>query len=114
MDKAQQRREATEAFRRYAAHGENPDRDEMLSTDAWQSDTAVSITISVLNAQGKSHVVDAVREIYFVDPCVPLRRNDIEMRVTHFCMTRYVSRTSVYEWLAIARNVFWAVAHHRG
>ncbi len=113
MDRAQQRREATEAFRRYAAHGENPDRDELLSTDAWQSDTAVSQTISVLVAEGKGHIVDAVREVYFVDPCKPLQRNDIEYRVTHYCMTRYVSRSAVYEWLAIARKIFWAIAHHR-
>lgn len=113
MDKAQQRREATEAFRQYAARGENPNRDELLATDAWFSDTAVSQTLSVLSAEGKNNVIDAVREVYFVEPSSPLHKNDIEMRVTRYCVTRYVSRSTVYEWLAIARRLFWAIAHHQ-
>lgn len=112
--RADQRREATEAFRRYAAHGERADRDEMLSTEAWQSDTDVSKTLSVLTAEGKEYVVEAVREVYFVEPCQPLKKNDIEMRITRYCMTKCVSRSAVYEHLAIARKIFWAIAHHKG
>ena len=113
MDKAQQRREATEAFRQYAARGENPNRDELLATDAWFSDTAVSQTLSVLSAEGKNNVIDAVREVYFVDPTEPLKRSDIEKRVTHYCSTRFISRSAVYNWLATARTIFWAIAHHQ-
>lgn len=113
MDKAQQRREATEAFRAYAARGQDPSHAEMLDASTWLSDMAVSQTLSVLTAQGKSYIADAVREVYFADPSAPLHRNDIEMRVTSFCMTRYVSRATVYNWLANARTVFWAISHHR-
>lgn len=112
MDRAQQRREASEAFRRYAAHKQNPNHTEMLGTETWWSDTAVSQTLSVLRAEGKDYIAAAVVAVYFVDPTKPLKKNDIEYRVTAFCVNCYASRATVYRWLSVARTIYWAIAHH--
>ena len=107
-----ERAQITEAFRRYAAHGQNPNYGEMLGTDTWLSDTAVSQTLSVLRAEGKDYIAAAVVAVYFVDPTKPLKKNDIEYRVTAFCVNSYASRATVYRWLSVARTIYWAIAHH--
>lgn len=112
VTKAEQRRQITEAFRAYAAHGQNPNHGEMLGTDTWLSDTAVSQTLSVLRAEGKDYIAAAVVAVYFVDPTKPLKKKDIEYRVTAFCVNSYASRATVYRWLSVARTIYWAIAHH--
>ena len=112
MDRAQQRREATEAFRRYAAHQRNPNHTEMLGTDTWWSDTAVSQTFSVLRAIGKGYIVDAVIAVYFVDPTDDLEKGEINRRVVRFCTKGHLAESTVYGWLSFARTVYMAEAHH--
>lgn len=106
-----QRKQVTDAFRGYAARGENPNTAETIGRDVWLSDMAVSATLSVLRAEDKAYIVDAVAKIYFIEPTVPLRKNEIEQRVTHYCMTGHVCRRSVYNWLAHARKLYWAIYH---
>lgn len=108
---AEQRREATEAFRRYAAHKKNPNHAEMLGTETWWSDVAVSSTISVLRAIGKGYIVDAVAAVYFEDPTEKLDKGDINRRVVQFCTKGHVAESTVYGWLSMARTVYLATAH---
>lgn len=112
VNRSEQRRQITEAFRQYAARGQSPNHTEMLDSDAWLSDTAVSMTLSVLRAEGKEIVISAVEAVYFADPYAPLQKNDIEYRVTSFCMSHYAARSTVYGWLSVARKIYWAIAHH--
>ncbi len=107
---AEQRREATEAFRRYAAHKQNPDHAEMLGTETWLSDRAVSSTLSLLRAEGKGYIADAVKAVYFADPVEKLDKGDINRRVVRYCATGNMAESTVYGWLAIARRAYWAIA----
>ena len=110
MSKAQQRREDTEAFRRYAAHKQNPGHFEMLGTDTWLSDRAVLQTLSVLRAEGKGYIADAVAAVYFADPAADLKKGDIARRVGRYCATGHVSDSTVYGWLSTARAIYRAIA----
>ena len=109
-NRADQRREATEAFRRYAAHKQNPDHAAMLGTETWLSDRAVSSTLSLLRAEGKSYIADAVAAVYFVDPTEELDKGDINRRVVRYCARGHMAESTVYGWLAIARRAYWAIA----
>ena len=109
--KAEQRREATEAFRRYAAHRQNPDHSEMLGSETWLSDRAVSSTLSLLRAEGKGYIADAVKAVYFVDPTEDLDKGDINRRVVRYCTKGHMAESTVYGWLAIARRAYWAIAY---
>ena len=111
--KSDQRRQVTEAFRQYAARGKNPNHAEMLDAETWLSDTAVSMTLSVLRAESKTIVIEAVEAIYFANPSAPLQKNDIEYRVTNFCITHYVARSTVYGWLSAARRIYMAIRDHQ-
>ena len=109
--KSEQRREATEAFRRYAAHKQNPDHAEMLGTETWLSDRAVSSTLSLLRSEGKGYIADAVAAVYFVDPTERLDKGDINRRVVRYCARGHMAESTVYGWLAIARRAYWAIAY---
>lgn len=111
LTKAERRKIATDAFRQFAARGQNTQQVEMLYTDTWLSDMAVKQTFSVLKILDKQIVIEAVAAVYFVDPFVPLQKNDIEYRVTKFCMSKHVCRTSVYNWLAFARNTYLSIRY---
>ena len=110
MTRSQQRKEVTEAFRRYAAHKQNPDHAEMLGTDTWLSDRAVSSTLSLLRSDGRGYIADAVAAVYFVDPTEDLDKGDINRRVVRYCATGHMAESTVYGWLAIARRAYWAIA----
>ena len=110
MTKAQQRREVTEAFRKYAARRQNPNHTEMLGSEAWFSDRAVFATLSVLRTEGKGYIADAVAAVYFVDPTERLDKGDINRRVVRYCATGHMAESTVYGWLAIARRSYWAIA----
>jgi hypothetical protein len=110
MTRSQQRKEVTEAFRRYAAHKQNPDHAEMLGTDTWLSDRAVSSTLSLLRSDGRGYIADAVAAVYFVDPTERLDKGDINRRVVCYCARGHMAESTVYGWLAIARRAYWAIA----
>lgn len=112
VEKSEQRRQITEAFRAYAAHGQNPNHAEMLGSDTWLSDTAVSQTLSVLRVEGKEYIVKAVEAVYFADPTVKLEKSDISRRVIRFSVRGSLAESTVYGWLATARKLYWAIAHH--
>lgn len=112
INSTDQRRQVTDAFRGYAARGEKTNRAEMLNTEVWLSDMAVSQTMSVLKAEGQERIVAVVKAVYFVDPATPLRKHDIEDRVTAYSATNYVSTASIYRWLSIARRIYWAILYH--
>lgn len=110
MTRSQQRKEVTEAFRRYAAHKQNPDHAEMLGTETWLSDRAVSSTLSLLRSEGKSYIVDAVVAVYFPDPTEKLEKGDINRRVVRYCAKGHMAESTVYGWLSIARRTYRAIA----
>lgn len=110
MTKAQQRREVTEAFRKYAARRQNPNHTEMLGSEAWFSDRAVFATLSVLRAEGKGYIADAVVAVYFENPTAALQKGDINRRVVRYCTTGHMAESTVYGWLEIARRIYLAIA----
>lgn len=112
-NRAKQRQEATEAFRRYAAHKQNPDHAEMLGTETWWSDTAVSQTFSVLRTLKKAYIIDAVVAIYFANPTEDLDKGDINRRVVRYCATGHMAESTVYGWLSFARAIYLAEVHHK-
>lgn len=111
--RAEQRRKATEAFRRYAAHQQNPNHTEMLGTETWWSDTAVSQTFSVLRTLKKAYIIDAVVAIYFVDPTDDLEKGEINRRVVRFCAKGHMAESTVYGWLSLARAIYLAEVYHK-
>lgn len=106
----EQRRKATEAFRRFAAHRQNPDHVEMLGSETWLSDRAVLSTFSLLRSEGKGYIVDAVVAVYFPNPAEKLDKGDVNRRVVRYCATGHMAESTVYGWLAIARRAYWAIA----
>ena len=108
----ERRKEVTKAFRVFASHEQSTARDETLDHETRLDITAVAQTLSVLSSGGKPHIVEAVKHIYFVEPNAPLRKNDIVQRITRFSVNGYVARSTVYAWLAIAREVYWAIRHY--
>ena len=48
----------------------------------------------------------AVEEVYFLYPGIPLRRNDIVMRIRFFALNEGISERTVYFWLKKARHLF--------
>lgn len=109
---AAERKEITEAFRRYAANVETAPRNSKADPHVVPCEVFVSQTLSVLRANGKPWIIEAVKAVYFVRSTEPLRKNEIDSRVTKYSITRYVSRSTVYSWLSYARKIYWAIAHH--
>ena len=107
-----ERAEITEAFRWYAANGETALRDCEADSCAIPCEVFVSMTLSVLLAEGKPWIIEAVKAVYFASPTEPLHKSDIDSRVTKYSITHYVARSTVYVWLSHARKVYWAIAHH--
>ena len=105
-----ERAQITEAFRRYAANGETAPRISEGDPRDIPCEVFVSQTLSVLRAEEKPWIIEAVKAVYFVRPTEPLRKNDIDSRITQFSMNRYVSRSTVYVWLSYARKIYWASA----
>lgn len=58
----------------------------------------------------KPWIIEAVKAVYFVRPTEPLHKSEIDSRITKFCMTHYVSPSTVYGWLSRARTIYWAIA----
>ena len=109
---AERRKEVTEAFRLYARNQQYGTGSDPIDPEALRTITAVAQTLSVLRCIGKPDIADAVERIYFVDPREPLHRNDIERRVTRYSMNCYISRSTVYNWLDRAREIYWAIRNY--
>lgn len=105
-----ERAQITEAFRRYAANGETAPRISEVDPRNIPCEVFVSQTLSVLRAMEKPWIIEAVKAVYFVRPTEPLHKSDIDSRITKFCITHYVSRSTVYGWLSRARRIYWAIA----
>ena len=67
---------------------------------------AVNIVIDALKVSGKSYVIEAIHDVYFVEPKRKPRRGEIHSRVTRCAADRYASTRSVYDWLRVARLMF--------
>lgn len=103
------RKEITEAFRRYAAREKEPCHDELLDMDSRISDLAVAQTLSVLRSTDKAYVIEAVKAVYFTRPTEPLRKCDISARVVKFSLEYHAAESTVYGWLALARRIYTAI-----
>ena len=112
LTNAERRKEITEAFRLYARYKQSGGGSDPLDLETLQTVTAVAQTLSVLRNGGKAHIAKAVEGVYFVDPFEPLRKNDIERRVTRFSLTEYAAISTIYGWLYKAREVYWAIRHY--
>lgn len=104
---------ATAAFREYARLGcptpeaISRERDVALAADLH----AVSECLQILRVEEQAYIEDAVREVYFSAPDVPLRKGDVGKRVAAFARAYPASEITVYRWLARAR---WLFARLRG
>lgn len=70
---------------------------------------AVEKTIDILTRGGKTHIVRAVEDVYFVQPKLPIRRGDITARARRHSIITPTSMPSVYRYLKEARMLFAAV-----
>lgn len=52
-----------------------------------------------LEASGRGHVCQAVKEIYMVNPNRPIHKNELSGRVVRFSMDHYYSERQVYYFL---------------
>ena len=128
---------ATEAFRMYAAMNKptydeavkiiynkalkecefkNPELANLAAESAVTNATpllldimAVEKTISILRNGNKSHIADAVSDVYFTQPTLPLRRGDISARVRRHSLEYFASERNIYLWLKEARLLFAAL-----
>lgn len=67
---------------------------------------AVNTALDGFRASGRGHVIDAIRDVYFIEPNRELRRGEISSRVTRCAYDRYASIRSVYDWLRLAQLMF--------
>ena len=70
---------------------------------------AVEKTIDILTRGGKTHIVRAVEDVYFVQPKLPIRRGDITARVHRHSLTSFASERIVFLWLKEARLLFASI-----
>ena len=96
---------AVEAFRLYA-------KNELAQSKCNLPDkVAVEKTLAALSQKRGDYAVDVLRQVYFLRPTVPLKKGDIEYRVTKASMEHYISVSTVYRILHTARETF---IKHRG
>ena len=67
---------------------------------------ACDIIFREFESSGNRLLCDAVREIYMVQPFMPIRRNDITNRVRAFAYKVPLSEAQVYRYLSRARQAF--------
>lgn len=107
------RARATDAFRRWARAG-CPAADEIRGSTKGAADlkacASVFVTLWAMQRGRKNFAAEdiarAVREVYMVDPCRPMRPGDVTLRVRRLAVERYVSERMVYFWLAKARRMW--------
>lgn len=81
-------------------------REEVLMKNKeamWLDILAVNRMIELLRQGGKSYIVNAVEEVYFVQPLMPLRKGDITARARRFSLSFPTDERTVYRWLREAR-----------
>lgn len=67
---------------------------------------AVNRVLDILKKQDKTHIIEAIKEVYFVNPKGKPERGEIVERVTAYAMKCPASTKAVYEWLKSARLLF--------
>ena len=67
---------------------------------------AVNRVIDILRQQDKQHIIQAIRDVYFVNPKGKPERGVIVERVTAYAIKCPASTKAVYEWLKSARLLF--------
>lgn len=72
-----------------------------------EQERAALAALSVLDAEGRTGIVDAVREIYG-------RVGTVEDNVIRYCTENFVARATVYRWLRMARDIYVAIRYPRG
>lgn len=108
---------ATAAFRRWAKLGQ-PDAERIRERGyKGAADLVACCAVFVLlksrelkryrSNTAAGEILRAVREVYMEEPMRPLRRQEVTLRVRRLANERYVSERRVYEWLRIARNMWW-------
>lgn len=80
---------------------------EVLSQEPLLKDLdAVNRVLEILRRQGKEHIIDAIKAVYFTYPKGKPERGVIVERVTRYAMDCPASTKAVYEWLKSARLLF--------
>ena len=67
---------------------------------------AVNRVLEILKNQDKQHIINAIREVYFVNPKGKPEHGVIVDRVTAYATKCPASTKAVYEWLKSARLLF--------
>lgn len=70
---------------------------------------AVDKTIELLALGGKTHIIEAVKAVYFAYPQQPIRKGDISERVLRYSLQCPTDERTVYRWLKEARLLCAAV-----
>ena len=107
MNRRERENEAQDAFRAFL-RCERSGRDPRT-----QEERAAMVAISVLLCEGRTGAVDAVREIYGANREARGRRGDMESRILAYIADRYLDRATVYRWLRMARDIYFAVRYPR-
>lgn len=84
----------------------------MAEDPSWLDVQAASMTLSLLRAEGRQSIVEAIRAVYMKDPRQKISKGDIDSRVVAFSMKTHADRATVYRWLAYARRVFLSIRFH--
>lgn len=74
---------------------------------------ACDIVFREFRESGNELICEAVREVYMVQPFIPIKRNDITNRVRAFSYKVPISEAQVYRYLARARKAFVTVRNLR-
>lgn len=94
---------ATEAFRAYAIYKNT----EIPPSQPLRDDIeAVEGTLEELSKVGKTYIVQAVKEVYFVQPNKELKRGELTERIRRHAIKSYSSERNIYSWLKEARTLF--------
>ena len=67
---------------------------------------AVNHVLDILAKQDKQHIIDAIKDVYFVNPKGKPDHGVIVDRVTAYAMKCPASTKAVYDWLKSARLLF--------
>lgn len=67
---------------------------------------AVNKVLDILREQGKQHIIDAMKAVYFYDPHGKPEHGEIVNRVIRFSVDYPASERAVYKWLKSVRLLF--------
>lgn len=107
MKKDRVRDYATAAFRDYAKRQAT----DCAMPSEQQDSAAIELTFDHLESQGKEHIINAVKAVYFAGANERLKIRDISLRVSRFAIEQHADESTVYRWLKEARDLF---AKYRG